>query len=210
MSNKDLEKRSEYSKKYRLENKEKITEYGKKYYQENKEKINEQAKQYRLENKEKIIEHKREYYQENKEKINEHKREYYQENKEKISEQAKQYRLENKEMWMCTASKVRAKQKNLPFNLSTEYLKEIWPEDNKCPALGITMKKGDFCVTDHSPTLDRIIPELGYIKGNVQVVSALANRIMSDATVNQVMAVAKHYEKITKELENGKKTLQQR
>ena len=72
------------------------------------------------------------------------------------------------------------------------------------------MRKGDFCVTDHSPTLDRIIPKLGYIKGNVQVVSALANRIMSDATVNQVMAVAKHYEKITKELENGKKTLQQR
>ena len=195
MPNKDLEKQNEYSKKYRLENKEKITEYGKKYYQENKEKINEQAKQYRLENKEKIIEHKREYYQEN---------------KEKISEQAKQYRLENKEMWMCTASKVRAKQKNLPFNLSTEYLKEIWPEDNKCPALGITMKRGDFCVTAHSPTLDRIIPELGYIKGNVQVVSALANRIMSNATVNQVMAVAKHYEKITKELENGKKTLQQR
>ena len=195
MPNKDPEKQNEYSKKYRLENKEKLTEYGKKYYQENKEKINEQAKQYRLENKEKIIEHKREYYQEN---------------KEKISEQAKQYRLENKEMWMCTASKVRAKQKNLPFNLSTEYLKEIWPEDNKCPALGITMRKGDFCVTDHSPTLDRIIPKLGYIKGNVQVVSALANRIMSDATVNQVMAVAKHYEKITKELENGKKTLQQR
>ena len=195
MPNKDPEKQNEYSKKYRLENKEKITEYGKKYYQENKEKINEQAKQYRLENKEKIIEHKREYYQEN---------------KEKISEQAKQYRLENKEKWMCNTSKVRAKQKNLPFNLSTEYLKEIWPEDNKCPALGITMKKGDFCVTDHSPTLDRIIPKLGYIKGNVQVVSALANRIMSDATVNQVMAVAKHYEKITKELENGKKTLQQR
>ena len=180
MSNKDLEKRSEYSKKYRLENKEKLTEYGKKYYQENKEKIIERKREYRLENK------------------------------EKINEQTKQYRLENKEKWMCNTSKVRAKQKNLPFNLSTEYLKEIWPEDNKCPALGITMKKGDFCVTDHSPTLDRIIPELGYIKGNVQVVSALANRIMSDATVNQVMAVAKHYEKITKELENGKKTLQQR
>ena len=159
---------------------------------------------------EKLSEYNKKYYQENKEKRTESYKKYYQENKEKINEQAKQYRLENKEMWMCTASKVRAKQKNLPFNLSTEYLKEIWPEDNKCPALGIKMKKGDFCVTDHSPTLDRIIPELGYTKGNVQVVSALANRIMSDATVNQVMAVAKHYEKITKELENGKKTLQQR
>ena len=193
MPNKDPEKQNEYSKKYRLENKEKINEYGKKYYQENKEKRTESYKK---------------YYQENKEKINEHSKEYYQENKEKINEQTKQYRLENKEKWMCNTSKVRAKQKNLPFNLSTEYLKEIWPEDNKCPALGITMRKGDFCVTDHSPTLDRIIPKLGYIKGNVQVVSALANRIMSDATVNQVMAVAKHYEKITKELENGKKTLQ--
>jgi len=195
MPNKDPEKQNEYSKKYRLENKEKINEYGKKYYQENKEKRTESYKK---------------YYQENKEKINEHSKEYYQENKEKINEQTKQYRLENKEKWMCNTSKVRAKQKNLPFNLSTEYLKEIWPEDNKCPALGITMRKGDFCVTDHSPTLDRIIPKLGYIKGNVQVVSALANRIMSNATVNQVMAVAKHYEKITKELENGKKTLQQR
>jgi hypothetical protein len=172
---------------------EKRAEYSKKYYQENKEKRKEQNKK---------------YYQENKEKQMERNKKYYQENKEKINKHAKQYRLENKEHWMCCTSKVRAKQKNLPFNLSTEYLKEIWPEDNKCPALGITMKKGDFCVTDHSPTLDRIIPELGYTKGNVQVVSALANRIMSDATVDQVMAVAKHYEKITKELENGKKTLQ--
>lgn len=44
-----------------------------------------------------------------------------------------------------------------------------------------------------SPTLDRLVPDLGYVPGNVLVVSELANSIKSDATPAQIRAVADFY-----------------
>lgn len=46
---------------------------------------------------------------------------------------------------------------------------------------------------DHTPTLDRIIPKLGYVPGNVIIVSARANRIRNDATVDELYKVYKFY-----------------
>jgi hypothetical protein len=43
---------------------------------------------------------------------------------------------------------------------------------------------------DTSPTVDRLRPELGYIPGNVIVISHLANRIKSTASSMQVLQVA--------------------
>ena len=72
------------------------------------------------------------------------------------------------------------------------------------------MEKGTEGVSTFcSPSIDRINPNLGYIKGNVQWVSKLANQIMSDATPDQVIMVGEYFKNITKELEN-EKTLQQR
>ena len=101
--------------------------------------------------------------------------------------------------------KERARNKGVGFDLSGEYLAEIWPEDGLCPALKIKMEKGTegMSVPD-SPSIDRISPNLGYIKGNVQWVSKLANQIMSDATPDQVIMVGEYFKNITKELENEK------
>ena len=170
-------------------------EYDKKYYAKNKETIDERQRKYYEKNKEA-----------SRERRNESSRKYYEKNKEVVSERQSKYKKKNKEVGLCSASKVRAKQKNLPFNLTSKYIKEIWPEDNKCPALGIDLKKGEESGTGrrHAPSLDRIIPELGYMKGNVQIVSLLANQIMSDATPDQVIMVGEHFKKVTEELENEK------
>mgnify|MGYP003639973722 FL=1 len=100
----------------------------------------------------------------------------------------------------CWSAREKAKDLGLDYNLDYEYVKNLWPSDNKCPALSIELKQGTKGKPiDSSPSLDRILPELGYIKGNVQIICNLANKIMSSATPDQVMAVAKHYKKITEE-----------
>lgn len=64
---------------------------------------------------------------------------------------------------------------------------EIGPEDfsipKVCPVLGSEMQRnlGGKHLSDASPTLDRIIPDRGYVPGNVIVISALANKIKNSA-----------------------------
>ena len=89
--------------------------------------------------------------------------------------------------------RVRAKEKSFDFNLTKQYLKDIYPEDNKCPALGIEFKIGTEGGRATSPSVDRIDNSKGYIKGNIIWVSSLANMIMTSATPQQVLDVGKFF-----------------
>ena len=146
-------------------------------------------------------EYMKKYYQKNIEVQRERSRKYYKENKEAHHEICRKHRQERP--WINMTIKARGRT-NLPFNITSEYIKSIWPEDNKCPALGIEFKRGVGKSIDSSPTLDRIDNSKGYIKGNVQIVCNLANKIMSSATPEQVIQVGKHFKKVTKELGNEK------
>jgi hypothetical protein len=87
----------------------------------------------------------------------------------------------------------RSKEKNFDFNLTKKYLKDIYPKDNKCPALGIQFQIGNEGGRATSPSVDRIDNSKGYIKGNIIWVSNLANMIMSSATPQQVLDVGKFF-----------------
>jgi hypothetical protein len=93
---------------------------------------------------------------------------------------------------MLSLAKQRAKKKQLPFDLDEEYLKSIIPD--KCPVLGVSLKRGVGKFDSCSPSLDRIVPELGYVKGNVRVISDRANRIKRDATLEELRAIVKYVE----------------
>ena len=58
-----------------------------------------------------------------------------------------------------------------------------------CPVLGIPLVIGEGACSDNSPSIDRIIPELGYVKGNIKVISRRANRIKNDATPDELFKV---------------------
>ena len=67
----------------------------------------------------------------------------------------------------------------MSYNINEEDIKSIWPKDNKCPILGTEFKSGlknKYVL----PTLDKIIPKKGYVKGNIAVISFRANQIKSD------------------------------
>lgn len=87
---------------------------------------------------------------------------------------------------MLAMAKFRAKRKGVPFDLSIA----DFGVPEFCPALGIRLTVKGAKMSDASPTLDRLRPGLGYIRGNVRVISLKANRIKNDATVNELFAVA--------------------
>ena len=91
---------------------------------------------------------------------------------------------------MCNRCEERANRKKIPFNLTLDHINAIWPKDNQCPALGVLLERGTKHVKRCSPTIDKLNPALGYVIGNVAIVSHLANAVMQDATPTQVMAVA--------------------
>ena len=101
---------------------------------------------------------------------------------------------------MLSNAKIRAKQKSVDFNITFEYLKKIFPQDNKCPVIGVDFQFGyknlDKKNTDFAPSLDRIVPEKGYVEGNVIVVCNIVNRVKSDSTIKILEKVFKFYKKL--------------
>jgi len=102
---------------------------------------------------------------------------------EKRASQARKHRLENPEKRMLLAAKGRAKDKGLPFNLNEENINI----PTHCPILKKKLQKG----TQYAPSLDRKIPEFGYTKENVWVISRKANAMKQDATKKELEEFAK-------------------
>ena len=78
--------------------------------------------------------------------------------------------------------KGKAKANNIPFNITCDDI--VIPE--YCPILGLKLEYNKNQTEDNSISIDRIIPELGYVKGNVQVISLLANKMKNSATPEQL------------------------
>lgn len=87
-------------------------------------------------------------------------------------------------LWM--SAKNRAKKKGVPFDISPEDVYALVEGAEVCPALGIPLKWDNNKLLDDSPTLDRMVPELGYVKGNIAIISNKANRIKTDAQAEEL------------------------
>ena len=99
----------------------------------------------------------------------------YADNKELYKKQSNDYNYTHNEKRLLCWAKSRAIKNNLPFNIDESDI--FIPEF--CPLIGIKLERGSK-IHNSSPTLDKIIPELGYVKGNVWVISWKANRLKSN------------------------------
>jgi hypothetical protein len=87
-------------------------------------------------------------------------------------------------------AKQRARLKRIPFSITKEDVKKVWPEDGRCPALGIVLRQGTKVSSRASPTLDRLNPKRGYVVGNIAVISDAANRMKAEFSSEDVSRVA--------------------
>ena len=92
----------------------------------------------------------------------------------------------------------RANKEGYKSDLTIDYLLEIFPKDFMCPALGVKMEWGNKKGTRTSPSLDKIYPAKGYMKGNVTFISVKANAVKSDATPDEIAKVAKWLKKVSR------------
>lgn len=99
----------------------------------------------------------------------------------------------------------RARIENLPFDIDIKHLEQI--KTTHCPIFGIPLSWGVLGSggNDNSPSLDKIKPEYGYIKGNVCIISLLANKIKQDVGYEELYKVADWLHDKMKEVEQNVK-----
>lgn len=101
---------------------------------------------------------------------------------------------------LYNGAKHRAKRDGLPFNLELSDIRI----PKHCPVFPhIKLVSSKRVVRLNSPSLDKLIPRLGYVKGNVRVISYLANTIKQNATYKELFRVATW---LKKEIANARAT----
>lgn len=105
---------------------------------------------------------------------------------------ARSMRNRSQEKKLLDRARERAREKNLPFKISVNDI--IIPE--YCPIFGTELIKDlNKASPSHSPSLDRIIPHLGYIPENIWVISLRANKIKNDASLEELRLILLALEK---------------
>src|SRR3990172_212382 len=96
---------------------------------------------------------------------------------------------------MLRLARGRARRKGLEFNLTPTDIPSPLP--THCPVFGIKLKSVGDCTSDPATmSLDRIDNSLGYVRGNVVIVSWRANWLKGNASVEELKKLAKFYSKM--------------
>lgn len=138
----------------------------------NAEKINARNKVWRAKNKETVRRTRKDWEEKNRGLLLVSRRMYYAANIKKA---------------LIAGARKRAVELGLPFNITEDDI--CIP--SHCPVLGVELIIGRDN-PGNSPTIDRVKPDAGYVKGNVIVISHKANTIKSDATYDEIQCVANY------------------
>jgi hypothetical protein len=138
----------------------------------------------------------RSYKERGPEKVRDNSRSWRERNREKVAAEqkrrvAKLKATDPKRQWVISVfcgARGRAKRKGVPFSITREYLRSICSDT--CPVFGWALNYASTRLGPDSATIDRIDPKVGYVAGNIAVISHKANTIKQDATPDQIFAVA--------------------
>lgn len=90
-------------------------------------------------------------------------------------------RAEHPDLALIDRARERARRKGLAFSLRREEVRI----PARCPALGIPLRSGGGR-NGLSPSLDRLVPDRGYIASNVRVLSDRANQLKGNRTLDDL------------------------
>lgn len=115
-------------------------------------------------------------------------------NNETCAKSNKTRRFRDPVGYLFSLTKGRATENGVDFTIEKSDI--VIPE--VCPVLGIPLffaESGTYKGKNpNSPSVDRIDSNLGYIKGNIQIISWRANHLKNNATLAELQAVVKFLE----------------
>jgi hypothetical protein len=99
---------------------------------------------------------------------------------------------------LLSSIRARVKQGKIPMDLDLDYLVSIATDD--CPVDGLPLdwemnSVTEGKATDRSPSLDRIVPSLGYVKGNVKFIANKWNTWKSNMLLRDLELIIAYMEK---------------
>jgi hypothetical protein len=141
------------------------------------------------------------YYQESKGKALVRQRDYQRRNKEQVRVSRQKYykKTRSEEVYvlrkLLAKAKERAKAKGLFFDLTIEWLETMVV--SHCP---ITLQPIDWLkeqvvdgrTSPNSPSIDKNIPELGYVQSNCAIISHRGNTIKNNGTIDEHRRVVQY------------------
>ena len=112
------------------------------------------------------------------------------------------------EIWR-KAKETAKRQPKLPFKITRTDIVALLDQAekiNKCPILGIGFEWEPNGRVDGSLSLDRIVPHKGYVTGNVAIISWRANKLKSDATLEELQAIVAYVQDHVVKAKRSKRT----
>lgn len=109
----------------------------------------------------------------------------------------RKYSRESKLRWrardplghMLHRARASAKKHGVPFSLTKA---DLEPAPSHCPILGLELVYSAVprgTSRNNAASLDRFIPELGYVPGNCSIISYRANTIKNDGSIEELQAI---------------------
>ncbi len=136
-------------------------------------------------------EYSKKRYEANKERLREQQKKWYKERSGRGKEWADNRKFNNPTSLLFNNAKSRAKVRGIEFTITIDDV--VIPD--VCPVLGIPLffreSVGDRSRNDNNPSIDRIDSNIGYVKGNIVVMSWRANHLKNDGTLDEFKKLVK-------------------
>ena len=145
------------------------------------------TKQWVIDHPEQAKQNRRDYDATHPEKVRKQRKDYRASHQDYFREKQKQHVAENPEKYVVYEARKRARKFDLECTITPQDI--VIPEF--CPILGLKLERGKVDKNrDNTPSLDRIVPESGYVPGNIAIMSYRANRIKNNGTADEHRRIA--------------------
>lgn len=105
------------------------------------------------------------------------------------------YKEQTPEYTLLKPARDRAHRENVPFSIKESDIKI----NKNCPICDVIMFRSDIPGgTRYSPTMDKVIPELGYVPGNIAIICKLCNSTKGSGSAELHRKIASYIDSFTR------------